>query len=145
MFELFEVYPLSDITKFKIEYVSIFSQYQNKWVICHLKNTDKWDCPGGKIEFNERSLQAAMRELFEETGTVEADFLPLFIYCINSDKGLTYGIQYFSEIVELEDLPDYEMDKIEFHHQIPFEKLKTPEVHKKLFTYVHQIINSGII
>ena len=50
MFELHNVYSLSDISKYKIEYVSMFAQFNNKWIICHLKDTNKYDCPGGKIE-----------------------------------------------------------------------------------------------
>jgi hypothetical protein len=57
---------------------------------------------------------------------------------------LSYGIQYFCDIVELEDIPEFEMDKIEFHKNIPFEKLKTPEVHKQLYKYINDIIKHGI-
>jgi len=144
MFELNNVYPLSDVNKFAIEYVSMLSQYDKKWVICHLKEVDKWDCPGGKIEDGESPIQAAMRELFEETGAVESDYLPLFIYCIKSEKGLTYGIQYYCDIVLFEEIPDFEMDSIEFHKIIPFNKLKTPEVHKMLFQYVDEILKKKL-
>ena len=113
-------------------------------IICHLKDTNKYDCPGGEIEKNEKPLQAAMRELYEETGATKSDCVPLFIYCINSDKGLSYGIQYFCNIVKMEKIPDYEMDMIEFHENIPFEKLKTPEIHKQLFSYINDIMKSGI-
>jgi len=145
MFELFDVYSLSDIAKFKIDYVSMFANYNNKWIICHLVKSDKWDCPGGKIESNEKPIQAAMRELYEETGTVESDYIPLFIYCIKTENGFSYGIQYYCEVVEMEEVPDFEIDKIEFHKNIPFTKLKTPVVHEKLFTYVQQIMKSGIV
>lgn len=59
MFELHNVYSLSDISKYNIEYVSMFAQFNGKWVICHLKDTNKWNCPGGKIE-NTRSSQTAV-------------------------------------------------------------------------------------
>ena len=145
MFELYGVYSLSDISKYKIEYVSMLSMYKNKWIICHLKDSDKWDCPGGKIEQDEKPIQAAMRELFEETGAVESDYIPLFIYCIKTDKGLSYGIQYYCEVVELEEIPNFEMDRIEFHQNIPFNKLKTPLVHQKLFLHLQEIMNSGVV
>ena len=114
MFELNNTYPLNRLNDFNIKYVSLISKYKGRWVICHHKEKDCWNCPGGGIEAGESPIQAAKRELFEETSTVQADFHPLYIYEILSDSGLSYGIQYYCEIKELKELPDFEMDKIDF-------------------------------
>ena len=52
MFELNNTYSLTRLNDFDIKYVSLISKYQGKWVICHLKELDKWDCPGGGIVMN---------------------------------------------------------------------------------------------
>ncbi|MGZ3237054.1 MAG: NUDIX hydrolase [Burkholderiaceae bacterium] len=37
-------------------------------LLCHVTNTDKWDIPKGMQNPGESTLEAAMRELYEETG-----------------------------------------------------------------------------
>ena len=125
-------------------------------VISNYWETPLWRIPGGNAEYVknhegtviqkriEEPVVAGRRELYEETGAVESDFIPLFIYCIKSDKGLSYGVQYFCNIIKLDDIPEFEMDVIEFHQNIPFEKLKTPKVHQQLYNYISEIIKQSI-
>lgn len=144
MFELNNTYPLNRLNDFNIKYVSLISKYKGRWVICHHKEKDYWNCPGGGIEAGESPIQVAKRELFEETGTVQADFHPLYIYEILSDSGLSYGIQYYCEIKELKELPDFEMDRIDFVDQLPYEKMKTPQVHTRLISDIENILKYDI-
>lgn len=128
MFKLNNTYPLTRLNDFDIKYVSLISKYQGKWVICHLKDLDKWDCPGGGIE----------------PGAVQADYYPLYIYEILSARGLSYGVQYFCNIKELAEIPDFEMDKIELVDELPFERMKTPQLHSLLIKDINNILNYGI-
>lgn len=145
MFELSKRIPLHRVNDYNIQYVSLLSKYNEKWVICHLRDRDTWDCPGGRIETNEKPIMAAKRELFEETGTTKAEFYPLFIYEITSDRGLSYGIQYFCKILEIGPIPDFEMDKIEFVDTLPLNKLRTPQVHSVLMEDLESILGKGMI
>jgi len=145
MFELSNRFSLHRIKDFPIQYVSLISRHKDKWIICHLKDRDKWDCPGGRIEENEKPIEAAKRELYEETGTTKAEIFPLYIYEISSDKGLSYGIQYYCNILEIGPIPNFEMDKIELVEKLPLEKIRTPQVHSKLIEDIQSMISAGIV
>ena len=40
------------------------------------KERDTWESPGGHIDEGETPLEAAERELYEETGAIDFDFKP---------------------------------------------------------------------
>ena len=49
------------------------------WLLCHVtRSGDRWDFPKGKAEIDESDLQAAIRELREETG-LELNQLDRFV------------------------------------------------------------------
>lgn len=63
-----------------IEFVVIFTKYKDKWVYCWHKKRESWEHPGGHVEPGETPLQAAKRELFEETGITDCEIFPLWDY-----------------------------------------------------------------
>lgn len=54
-----------------IEFVVIFTKYQDKWVYCWHKKRESYEHPGGHVEKGETPLAAAKRELYEETGITD--------------------------------------------------------------------------
>ena len=52
----------------RYKYVVMFAQYQGKWLFCRHKQRTTIETAGGHIEPGETPLQAAKRELWEETG-----------------------------------------------------------------------------
>lgn len=113
--------------------VVIASRYKNKWVFCKHRERNTWEIPGGHIEKGEDWLTAAKRELFEETGAVEAKIEPICVYSISK-----YGLLCFAEIVELGALPESEIEKIEFFDDLP-ENLTYKGTHDKMFEKVRTV------
>jgi len=50
---------------------------KNKILLCHRRDMDMWNLPGGRLENNETLIEGLKREVFEETGLV-VDIIKLF-------------------------------------------------------------------
>ncbi len=103
-------YLLSDSLPGKLEFVVIVARYQGKWVFVRHKDRMSWEFPGGHIEAGEAPLDAGNRELWEESGALQAHVIPVCIYGVTKEGQTRYGQLFFAEIPELGDLPeDFEM------------------------------------
>ena len=106
--------------------VDILALYKGKWIFCKHKKRDTWENPGGHIEEGETPLDAAKRELYEETGAIDFDIEPLCDYYINGEITERYfkgNVQvYFAVVHTLGELPpDSEMESIDFFDSLPNE------------------------
>jgi len=126
-------YETTEIDDSLFKFAVIVSRYRGKWVFCKNKSR-KWELPGGHREGGEAILDTAKRELYEETGATKFEIKPVCAYSINS-----YGMLYYAEIVEFGDLPESQMEKIEFFEDIP-EDLSFPLFHPKHFAKVKEVL-----
>ncbi len=106
----------------RYKYVVMFAQYQGKWLFCRHKKRTTIENAGGHIEPGETLLQAAKRELWEETGAEKFTIHELFDYVSEDTKGAATGVVFLAEIETLGELPEsFEMAERKLFDQLPDE------------------------
>jgi len=126
----------------------IVARYQDKWIFVRGKGEETWELPGGTHESGETINETASRELIEETGAKEFNLTPIGISSVNIDGLQSYGLLFYSEISELGELPDSEIEEVKLFDYLP-DKLTYPTIHNVLFKkvleyYGYKIINTNI-
>lgn len=109
---------LSEIADDLLEYAVIVSRFQGKWLYCQHRDRDTWEVPGGHREPGETALDAAKRELFEETGALTYTLTPLCAYCVKAEA-TSYGLLCYAEITALGPLPPSEISRVELFDTPP--------------------------
>lgn len=94
-------------------FVVIFAKYKNKWLYTRHKERRTWETAGGHIEPGETPLDAAKRELYEETGAERFQIRPVFDYHADNSSvkpgDHAAGQVFLAELETLGLLPDFEM------------------------------------
>lgn len=132
-----QIYGLKELSSY--QFVVILARYKDAWIFCKHKERRTWEVPGGHIEANEKPLDAAKRELREETGALEFTIKPIFDYSVSMETALSKGMAFYAEVSELGKLPpDFEMEKIALFTKIP-QKLTYPQVQPLLIEHWHKL------
>ena len=135
------VYENGSLQDYK--FVVIFAVHEGKWLLCKHKERDTWENAGGHIEVGETPLEAAKRELFEETGAVDFEIEQLCEYraCADAhevgDQSWENGVLFFARIHKLGDLPESEMECIRLFEDFP-ENLTYHDVMRELIPYAEK-------
>lgn len=99
-----------------LKFVVIIAKTQNQYVFCKHKERDTWEIPGGHREPGEDILETAKRELYEETGAVGFDIIPICVYSVINQDAFggeeSFGMLYYAEIRLLENELHSEIEKI---------------------------------
>lgn len=120
-----KVFPLNTFPAHK--YVVTFARYQDKWLFSRHRSRTTWETQGGHIEEGETPLQAARRELYEESGATEFTITPMFDYWAGDRTGSAVGVIFLAEITHLDDLPNSEMAEVRAFDALP-DNLTYPEI-----------------
>ena len=108
-----------------LKFAVVISMYKGKWVFCKHRQRSTYEIPGGHREVDESILDAAKRELYEETGALEYTISPVCVYSvigknrINETGEETYGMLYVAEIQTFENELHSEMESIHFFEELP--------------------------
>lgn len=110
-----------------LKFAVIISKADGKWVFCKHKERNTYEVPGGHREEGETILEAAKRELCEETGAVSYELKPVCVYSVTGKNRVnqtgeeSFGMLCFANIYEFEKELHSEMETVEFFEELPDE------------------------
>lgn len=101
-----------------LKFAVIISKSNGKWIFCKHKERNTYEIPGGHREKGESILDAAKRELKEETGAIDFTIKPVCAYSVkgktrvneNADDK-TFGMLFVADIYSFEEIRS-EIEKI---------------------------------
>lgn len=108
---MIEVKFHDDMADELLKFAVIIAKTEGKWVFCKHKERSTYEVPGGHREAGETILEAAKRELQEETGAVEFTIQPVCVYSVKGktrinkqEDDVSYGMLFVAEIFSFEEL-----------------------------------------
>lgn len=112
------VYDLGTLKNYK--YVVVLSVYKGMLMLSKHNFRTSWETQGGHIEEGETPLEAAKRELYEESGAVDYTIEPIFDYRSGDEKNYADGQVFLAHTKRLEPIPeDSEMRDVGFFEYLP--------------------------
>ena len=111
------MFPLNYLPSYK--YTVICASYKGKWILSKHKKRDTWETQGGHIEDGETPLEAAKRELFEESGIRDADVYPVCDYWGFNPFRCSNGMVFLAVVHSVGKLPESEMQEIGMFEELP--------------------------
>lgn len=118
-----------------LKFAVIVARTEGKYVFCKHKSRDTLEVPGGHREPGEMILEAAKRELYEETGAIDYSIEPVCVYSVisgdDADGEETFGMLCYAEIRSFEKELHSEIEKIVIMEEEP-ESWTYPEIQPKL-------------
>ncbi len=115
----------------------IVSQYRGQWIWVKHKERNTWELPAGHLESSETPLEAAHRELYEETGALDYNLDPIVSYEGIYNGKQVFGMIFLAQIFKMGLLPDFEIGEIGLFQGIP-EQLTYPEIQPAFFNYISE-------
>ena len=112
-----KVCPLGTLAPY--QYVVVMSKFEGRILLSRHKDRTTWETQGGHIEPGETPLEAARRELYEESGAVDFDIRPVFDYWAGDENGGASGQVFAAEIRTLGPMPKSEMAEVRAFDEVP--------------------------
>lgn len=128
-----EICPTGALKNYK--FVVVLSRLGGKWLLSKHRRRSTWETQGGHIETGEMPLEAARRELWEESGAAEYTIRPLCDYWASDETSRANGMAFYAEITRLGELPESEMERVGVFAALP-ENLTYPSITPKLVSYL---------
>jgi 8-oxo-dGTP diphosphatase len=129
------------IPELKLTYSVISARFRSRWIFVRHQMRSTWEIAGGHIEEGETSLEAAGRELMEETGALrfKLDCIATYSVTMNGETG--WGRLYIAEVFEIGSIPDIsEIAEMKLSDHLP-ENLTHPDIQPHLFNRTIDFLN----
>jgi len=130
-----EFHAIEDINEERIKFVTLLTLHNEKLVFVKHRDRNSWEFPGGHIEPGETCIEAARRELHEETGARDFDLFPLLVFNVKKESDTSknsFSKFYLADVHHFGTLPDFEIEKVETFDKLP-DNLTYKEIQEALF------------
>ena len=129
-----KTYELGSLKNYK--FVVVLSRYDGRVLLTRHRERSTWETQSGHIEQGEAPMDAAKRELYEESGAEEFSLSPLCDYWAENEDGKNGagGMVFTAVIYKLGKLPQSEMAETKTFDALP-ENLTYPAITPVLFHY----------
>ncbi|MCH5198191.1 MAG: NUDIX domain-containing protein [Oscillospiraceae bacterium] len=121
----------------KLKFAVIIAKKDGKLIFCKHKDRTTYEIPGGHREPGEDIYFTAERELYEETGAVDFEIVPVCVYSVISEDNFngeeTFGMLFCADVKELEEELHSEIEKIIITETLPLD-WTYPHIQPKLFS-----------
>ena len=111
------IYPLNTLENYK--YVVVCTFCRGQWILSRHRQRSTWETQGGHIEPGELPIDAARRELFEESGISDAELIPVCDYFGYNPRSSSTGVVFLALANAIGTLPESEMKEIRSFDVLP--------------------------
>ena len=118
-----------------LKFAVIIARSGGRWVFCKHRERDTYELPGGHREDGETILEAARRELYEETGALRYSLEPVCVYSISAPGNFngeeSFGMLSCADIQSVEQELHSEIESILITDRLP-DNWSYPPIHPKM-------------
>src|SRR5665811_1401239 len=124
----------------KLTYSVISARFEGQWIFVRHQKRSTWEISGGHSEKGETSLEAAGRELMEETGALKFNLVCIATYSVTKDDETGWGRLYLADVFEIGPIPDIsEIAELVLSDHLPENLTHTdiqPHLYRKTLDYL---------
>jgi 8-oxo-dGTP diphosphatase len=111
-----------------LTYVVIAPRYSEGWLFVRHRKRGGYELPAGHPDHGEDSVEAAVRELMEETGAIDFTLEPVTYYSVDTGSGKQFGRLFLACVETLGEITDTkEIEWVRVFKRLPG-RISLPEV-----------------